>query len=146
MTRTARICLQRWLLAALCLLASVASALRGVPATGGASPAAHAVTSQPPAHHLHEAAQGGRLPAGCASGDLPASGQRHTAHCPFCATDTFAVDPPGEVVLAGARARGIPPGRPPLWTRPAPLGQADPRAPPVCGLGAALIPGRSVPG
>lgn len=137
MTRTARACPQRWLLAALCLLASVAFALRGLPVTGGAprspDPVASRQTEARPAHHLHAAAQAAPRPAGCAPGDLPAPGQRHAAHCPLCAAGTFAVDPPGAVAPGGARTHESCPGRPPLHARPAPPRQADPRAPPVSG-------------
>ncbi|MBZ9713524.1 hypothetical protein [Deinococcus multiflagellatus] len=146
---------QRWLLAALCLLASFAFLGRttspglGLPSpfqamqvaerqapqpaqTQAASAPAHA--GHPPAHRDMESAPSARPALTQAAPNAPPHGPAHAAdhgaHCPFCFTAAFALEAEGALSLARPAAQAPVQALGPRGPWLAPVRHAEARAPP----------------
>ncbi|WP_133161847.1 hypothetical protein [Deinococcus koreensis] len=126
MKRTTRATPQRWLLAALCLLASLAFTLRTARPVGAVGPwmSQRVEVDHPAAHHAP-----GQPPA--VQGDRPEPAGHHAAHCPFCSTAAFALAPPGTPHLPSRLDATTSPQRPRAQVSRTLPGPADARAPPT---------------
>ncbi|WP_221090970.1 hypothetical protein [Deinococcus aquaedulcis] len=153
---------QRWLLAALCLLASFAflgrttspglggpslfqvAQAKGASADPQAPQPAQTQTAPAPAHAGHPPAHQEMAPPRSTRPELtqaapnapphgPAHAADHSAHCPFCFTAAFALEAEGALSLAGPAA--VARTRPARLHGPwlAPVRHAEARAPPSPG-------------
>ena len=126
---------QRWLLAALCLLASLAFTVRNVqPARGVEMWASQAMGSRPGTSAAQRGSPGtghDHEPVEAVGDDLPEPAPHHAAHCPFCFTAAFAVVSPGTTLVVVRVQTETRSRRRSVQASCVPLRQADPRAPPV---------------